>query len=504
MIILLRTETVTGMIWVAMTNNSAGGTTMDDAKQAAAREKRRKMMLEDPMMKVIPVVAIPMIISSVIDSLYNLADTFFVSQLGTSATAAVAVNDSLMMFLRAISMGFALGAASYISRLMGAGEDDKASRVGTSTLFIGVAFSLCFGLVCLTLRSPIVDILGVTADAKKYSMDYSFWILLAAPFTTAELIMNQLLRSEGSTTLAMIGTVSGCVLNVFLDPVFINVMGWEVAGAAGATALSKVVSVIVLAYPYFTKKAMLEVSPKNFKPDAESAAEVARMGIPAFLRMSLMSVGGVITNNVAKTFGTAVLAGISVANKLYRFVASIIMGFSQGFGPVAGFCWGARKYKRVKEAYWTTVKIGVVAGGILGALMFIFSRTLVGFFNAEANETMYLIGSLKIRALCLVLIPHEIVMITSNLYQSLGRPIGNLVLSMSRQLIFLIPLVLILPQLFPLVGLPGEYGLAIAQAASDGFSFLFLALPLAIRIFRQIGDRPDGAEPPFASTRRSR
>ncbi len=164
----------------------------DREKQALAREKRRQMMLEDPMMRVIPKVAIPMIISSLIDSFYNLADAFFVSQLGVNATAAVAVNDSLMHFLRAISMGFAMGAASYISRLMGAKEDEKASRVGTSTLFIGIAFSLCFGLTCLMFRSSIVDFLGATPSAKHYSMDYSFWILLAAPFTTAELIQNQL------------------------------------------------------------------------------------------------------------------------------------------------------------------------------------------------------------------------------------------------------------------------------------------------------------------------
>ncbi len=468
-------------------------------KQAAARDQRRKMMLEEPMLRVIPKVALPMIVSSLIDSIYNLADTFFVSQIGTNATAAVAINDSLMMFLRAISMGFALGAASYISRLMGAKQDDKASRVGTSTLFIGVIFSMCFGLFCLAFRSPIVDLLGVTADAKPYSMDYSFWILLAAPFTTAELIMNQLLRSEGSTTFAMIGMVSGCFLNIILDPIFINVMGWEVAGAAGATALSKVFSVIVLAYPFVKHHTMLDISLKNFKPDREGAAEVARMGVPAFLRMSLMSVGGIITNNVAKGFGTAVLAGISVANKLYRFVSATIMGFSQGFGPVAGFCWGARKYKRVREAFNTTCLIGIVAGGILGALMFIFARNLIALFNSEANETMFIIGSLKIRALCLVLIPHEIVMITSNLYQSLGRPIGNLVLSLSRQLIFLIPMVLILPNVFPVFGLPGEYGLAIAQAASDLFAFLFLALPLVVYMFKKIGHLEDGAEPPFSS-----
>lgn len=451
------------------------------------------------MMRVIPKVAIPMIIASLIDSFYNLADAFFVSQLGVNATAAVAVNDSLMQFLRAISMGFAMGAASYISRLMGAKEDEKASRVATSTLFIGIIFSMCFGLFCLSFRSPIVDLLGATPAAKKYSMDYSFWILLAAPFTTAELIQNQLLRSEGSTTFAMIGMVSGCILNIGLDPLFINVFGWEVAGAAGATAISKVVSACVLAYPFIKKHAMLDISLKNFKPDKESFAEVARMGVPAFLRMSLMSVGGVITNRVAGRYDTAVLSGVAVANKLYRFIASAIMGFSQGFGPVAGFCFGARKYKRVKEAYFATIKIGCACGIILGGLMFIFSRNLIGWFNSEANEMMYTIGSLKIRALCLVLLPHEVVMITSNLYQSLGRPIGNLVLAMSRQLLFLIPIVLILPGVLESMGIWGAYGVALAQAVSDGASFLFLALPLAIHMIKILSGVKDGDPPPFTS-----
>lgn len=473
-------------------------------KQTQAREKRQKMMLEEPMYRVIPKVAIPMIIASLIDSFYNLADTFFVSQLGTNATAAVAVNDSLMHFLRSIAMGFALGASSYISRLMGAKEDEKASRVGSSILAIGTIFSLFFGLFCLGFRSPIVDLLGSTPSAKQYSMDYSFWILLAAPFTTADLILNQLLRSEGSTRTAMLGTSSGCILNLILDPLFIYVFDWGVAGAAGATALSKVVSCCLLMIPFIRKTAMLDISIKNIKPEKDSMLEVARMGIPAFLRMSLMSLGGVVTNNVAKGFGTAVLAGVSVANKLYRFVASAIMGFSQGFGPVAGFCWGARKYRRVKEAYRVTITIGIVAGFILGGAMFLGSRGLIALFNSEANEAMLAIGSLKIRSLCLVLMPHEIVMITSNLYQALGRPVGNLILSLSRQLLFLIPLVIILPIIFLMIGIPGENGLAIAQAASDLFSFLFLALPFAISMMKKISSVEDGDPPPFVSKKKAR
>ena len=444
------------------------------------------------MLRVIPKVAVPMIISTLVDSIYNLADTFFVSQLGKSATAAVAVNDSLMMILRAVSMGFAIGASSFISRLMGAEEDERASSVASTTLVVGCIFSALFASVCLCFRGPLVLLLGITEDAKQYCMDYALWILLAAPFTTAGLMMNQLLRSEGSTTYAMIGTTSGCLLNCILDPLFIRSFGWGVGGAAAATALSKVASCVVLAMPFVRKTAMLTLSPKLFRLEKENLSEVARMGIPAFLRMSLMSVGGIITNNVAKGFGTAVLAAISIANKLNKFIDSAIMGFSQGFGPVAGFCWGARKYKRVREAYFTTLGIGSACAIVLGSAMFFSAGPLIGVFNSESDPQVLAIGILKIRSLCFAMIPHIVVMVTSNLYQSLGRPVGNLVLSMSRQLLVLIPMVLTLPRFF------GAEGLAVTQAVSDGVSFLLLALPLVIHMMKKIGKLRDGDPSPFA------
>lgn len=462
----------------------------------AARAKRQQMMLEDPMIRVIPYVAIPMIVSTVIDSLYNLADTFFVSGLGETATAAVAVNDSLMNILRAVSMGFAMGAASYISRLMGANEDDEASNVATTTLSIGCIFSFLFGLVCLSVKSPLVNLLGSTPEAHAYSRGYATWILLAAPFTTANLIMNQLLRSEGSTTYAMAGMCSGCILNCLLDPLFINTFDWGVAGAAGATALSKIFSCIVLAVPYVRHTAMLTIHPKYFYIDKTNMLEVAKMGIPAFLRMSLLSLGGIVTNNVAKGFGTAVLAGIAVANKLYRFIGSVILGFSQGFGPVAGFCWGARKYSRVRSSFYTTVALGMCGCVILGSGMFIFARPILSIFSSSGNPQMLSIGILKLRTLCIAFPLQMCVMITSNLYQSLGRPLGNLILSLSRQLIFLIPLVLIVPQFFC------AEGLACCQALSDALSGLILGIPLAIYMMKKIGKLSDGAPAPLGKSQK--
>jgi len=473
-----------------------------ETKRALARAKRQKMMLEDPMMGVIPRVAIPMIISSMIDSIYNLADTFFVSQLGMTATAAVAINDSLMNILRAISMGFAMGAASYISRLMGARQDKKASKVASTVLVIGCLFSLCFGLICLGLRSPIVDILGSTAASKQYSMDYAFWILLAAPFTTANLIMNQLLRSEGSTTYAMIGMCSGCVVNCALDPIFINVLGLEVGGAALATALSKIVSCCALAVPFLRGTAILELHPKNFELKWDNLREVVRMGVPTFLRMSLMSTGGIITNNMAGSYGTAVQAGVSVANKIYRLIGSAIMGFSQGFSPVAGYCWGAKCYTRVREAYFSTLKIGGTCAAILGTAMFLGAPTLIGLFNTENDPTVLAIAAMKIRCCCVAFVPHVVVMVTSNFYQALGKPLGNMALSMSRQLFFLIPTVLFMPRILESMGQNGAYGVAMAQGLSDLLAFFILALPLALRLLNQIKPLKDGDPPPFKGKKR--
>ncbi len=457
-------------------------------------QERRALMLETPMLRLVPKIAVPMIISALIDSIYNLADTFFVSGLGQTATAAVAINDSLMNIIRAVGMGFAMGASSYISRLMGAGKNDKATRVAATTLYIGCLFSSVLAALAFIGKSDIVLWLGSTAESQQYSVDYATWILIATPFTIANTILNQLLRSEGSSMLAMVGMSSGCVLNCLLDPVFISVLGMEVKGAALATAISKVFSFCILLYPYAARKAVLSVAPKHFKVESDAVKEVARMGVPTFLRMALMSTGAILTNNVAKGFGTSVLAGIAIANKLSRFVASAIMGFSQGIAPIGGFCWGARRYKRVKETFKVTFGIECAVAIVLGALSIIFAEPIVGLFNSEADPTVLRIACLKLRTLSITLIPHCLVMATSNLYQAIGRPVENLILSMSRQLICFIPLVIILSRFF------GAEGLACAQATADFVSGFLMALPLVLSLFRKLDKLNDGDEPPFGRT----
>ncbi|MBR6424406.1 MAG: MATE family efflux transporter [Oscillospiraceae bacterium] len=445
----------------------------------AQREARRRMMLEDPISRVIPIVAIPTVISMLIDSFYNLADTFFVSQLGTFATAAVGVNDSLMLLLRAVAMGFGTGAASYISRLLGAKRDDDASRVGVTALLTSMGAGVLMCIIGYLFMEPLVMLLGSTENSKAFTMDYARLILLAAPFTAGEVVLTQLLRSEGSTRFAMFGMVSGCVLNIGLDPLFINVLGWGVAGAARATAISKVVSFCVLLVPFLRKKTVLELRLKLFTPKWSIYKEIAKMGVPTFLRTGLMSVASIVTNSLAGGYSDAALAAISVGNKCMRFVGSLIIGFSQGFQPVAGYCWGAKKYRRVLGSFRFTVLMGVIISVVLGGLMALFARQLVGVFSSAKDPEVIRLGTLMIRSQCLMLIIHMLVLLAGGLFQALGRAVNATILNLSRQVIAFIPSIIVMNLLF------GVNGLAVAQAVSDVVSGL-IAAPLTIKLLREI------------------
>ncbi len=445
-----------------------------DSNIERQRAERRRMMLEDPIMKVIPVIALPMVISMLIDAFYNLADTYFVSQLGTAATAAVGINNSLMHFIRAIGMGFGMGAASYMSRLLGAKKGDEASKVASTTLFTSIGFITACAVIAFFVRRPLVMLLGATETSMQYSMDYATYILLAAPFTAGEIALSQSLRSEGSTTFSMIGMVSGCVVNLALDPIFISTFGWGVAGAAAATALSKVVSFCVLLVPFLKGKSLITISFKLFTPSKEIYAEVARMGIPTFLRASLMSVASVVTNQYAGSYGDSVLAAVSVSNRIMMFVGSMVMGFGQGFQPIAGYCYGAKYYKRVRVAFWATTAFGAAICLVFGALLYFLAPQAVGIFTSDDAEIIR-VGVYMVRVQCLTLPFHVWGMIINGIFQGLGKPVGAAILGLSRQVLALIPIMIIANKLY------GVDGLMNAQALSD-LATMIIAIPLLINI----------------------
>ena len=457
---------------------------------AERRAARRDMMLTGKLIKVIPIVALPMIISMLIDGLYNMADTYFVSQLGITATAAVGVNDALLHLIRSIALGFGMGASSPISKLMGAKREEDASRVATTTIITSVITLTILAAIAFSIRHSLVIFLGATEGAAPYAVEYATFILISGPITAGEVACSQMLRAEGSTTYSMIGMVSGCVINVALDPVFIYKLNMGVAGAALATTISKGISLIVLLSPFLRGKTMLELKLKYFTPKAHIYKEIAKMGIPTLLRSSVMSLSAVFVNNMARTFGDAALAAVSVSNKCTRFVGSAVMGFGQGFQPIGGYCWGARRYRRVREAFLTCTAIGASIAVVLGTLLFIFSPQLLGaFIKKDASPETMRIGLLMLRTQAVTLFPHVYVMIINGLYQALGRPIPSTILGLSRQVIFLIPMAFILSKVF------GVNGLACAQASADVLSML-IAIPMLISQMRIIKHMNDGDEPP--------
>ena len=465
---------------------------MDQEKQRRT-ERRREQMLEGNLLKLIPTIALPQVVIMLIDSLYNMADTYFVSRLGAAATAAVGINDSTMNLIRALAMAFGVGAASYISRLLGAGKDREASQAASTNMFIAMGVIGVVATLSYIFLSPLMTFMGATETVKPHSMEYARWTLLFAPFTAGTVCLSQTLRGEGSTHLSMIGSVSGCVINVFLDPLFIYTMNLGVAGAAIATGISKVISFSILLFPFVTGKTVLTISPRLFTPKKELFLELARMGIPVGMRTSLMTIGMIIINNMAAGFGDIALAAVAVANKCMRLVGSAVMGFGQGFQPIAGYCWGAKRYDRVKKAFLFTSGLGLGISTVLGAILAIFARQAIMIFSKDT--AMIDVGLILIRSQSFVLPLHVWAMISTGLFQGTGKAVRAAIMGMSRQLIALIPCVVIMSKLF------GIQGLVRAQAAADVVSCSIAIVMVSSMIMELNRLQRGGAETEKVQTR---
>lgn len=445
--------------------------------RATRQENRRDMMLNGKIHVIIPKLALPTMVSMLINSFYNMVDTYFVSRISSEATAAAGVNFSLMSIIMSIGMAFGVGASSYISRLLGAKRDEEASRTISSAFFLSISIGILLMSFGFAFMRQLVVFMGATPDIIKYSMDYASFILYAAPFMAGSFVLNQGLRAEGSPLFSMLGMAAGGVLNIILDPIFIFVFGWGVAGASAATALSQVFSFLILLSPFVTKRSLLRLGFKLFTPTKSIILEISKMGFPTLIRSGLMTVSSIVTNNVAGGFSTYALAAISVVNRLMMFIGSALIGFGQGFQPVAGYNWGAKRYDRVLKSFRFTSIVGVVGITVLCSIMAIFAPNIMGAFS-DNNEVISL-GVFSIRLNCLVMPAHAWVIAINMLFQAMGRGTSAAILSLSRQGICLIPSVIVMSLVFEV------WGLASAQAVAD-FLSLLLALPLLIKVLKEI------------------
>ena len=454
------------------------------SKHAQSQEQRRNMLLNEPISRIIPKMAIPTIVAFLINSIYSLADTYFVSSLGTNATAAVSVNASLDQLIMMCGSMLAVGANSYIARLLGEGNEKKASQVLSTAFFTAMgigAVLLVFGNLFMV---PMVRLLGATPTCEQYSIDYATYVLYAAPFMAANFVMNQCLRSEGSATLSMIGMGFGGVLNCILDPIFIMPWGLNmgVAGASLATAISKWVSFAILIFPYLTRRSLLHLSIRNYHPSKDIITKVVSVGSSSMFRSGLAVVSAIMLNSIAGSISDSVLAAIGVCNKVMMFPFSIILGFGSGFQPVAGFNWGAKRFDRVRESYRFCSKVAIVGSVIMAVFVGFLADTFVVLF-AGTDEEMRRIGVICMVSQCIALPVHGWVAVVNMFCAGLGNAKGALALSTARQGSCFIPV------LYPLAWIFGAYGIASVQAIAD-----VLTLVLAVPIIRGMLKKVTAAE----------
>lgn len=447
-------------------------------RRAMTKEEKYAQMTETPVNKLIPGLAVPTIISMLVTSIYNMADTFFVSQIGTSASGAVGIMFSAMAMIQAIGFTLGMGSGNNISRALGNREEDRAG------VFAAVAFytAAIIGMVILvfgTLFSrQMVYLLGATPTIAPYAQQYARYILIAAPFMMTSFVMNNILRAQGNAVFAMIGITTGGILNMILDPLFIFGFGMGISGAAVATMLSQMVSFGILFYQCNHQEGCIRIQGSNFRPALTLYGDILHAGLPSFCRQGLASVAAVVLNFAAGPYGDAAIAAMSIVTRFMMFINSSLIGFGQGFQPVCGFNFGAKRYDRVLEAFWFCVKVAVVMLTVFGVMAFLCSRPIITAFRREDLQVIE-IGTLALRLQLLTMPFQAWVIMVNMLTQSIGYGFRASIVAMGRQGLFLIPALLTFPRAL------GLLGLQMAQPVADMLTFV-LATVIVVGILKEL------------------
>lgn len=421
-------------------------------KKSMTQDERFIMMTETPVSRLIPSLAVPTIISMLVTSIYNMADTFFVSQINTSASAAVGVSFSMMSMIQALGFTFGMGGGNYLSRVLGQRNKELAERIASTAFFSAIAIGLLLAAVAIPNLNSLVHLLGATDTIAPYAIDYAKYILLAAPVMTGALSMNNLLRFQGLAVYSMVGITTGGVLNMILDPIFIFGFDMGIAGAAIATALSQCISFGILFFQCMLRKDCVHLNPKKITLTLAMYGEILHGGIPSLCRQGVASIATAALNLAANPFGDAAIAAMSIVTRFMMFINSALIGFGQGFQPVCGFNFGAKRYDRVLEAFWFCVKVAVVLLTVLGVVSFFGARQIMTQFRREDLQVIE-IGTWAMRFQCVTLPFSAWVIMSNMLTQSIGYGFRASIVAAGRQGIFLLPALLILPARFGIVGL---------------------------------------------------
>lgn len=449
------------------------------------RQQKFDRMTKTPIPRLIGELAVPTIISMLVTSFYNMADTFFVGKINTSATAAVGIVFPLMAMIQAFGFFCGHGSGNYISRQLGAHNFEDASKMSATGFVTAFVLGLGILVVGFLFTDPLLRIMGSTETILPYARSYMRIILIGAPYMTASLVLNNQLRFQGSAFYSMIGITTGAVLNIGLDPLFIFVLDMGVAGAALATIISQFVSFCLLIAGTF-RGGNLRLNLRDFSPSLKYYQNIVKGGAPSLFRQGLGSFATVCLNLMAGPYGDAAIAAMSIVTRISQFAASVVIGFGQGFQPVCVFNYGAKLFKRVQEGFWFCVKFCTSVLLVAAVCGWIFSPNLIGIFlKTDPLVIEYGSQALRLQALTFPLVGW--ITIANMMLQTIGKTVKASLLAMSRQFLFFVPVILTLP------GFLGILGVQLSQPIADFCSFL-LAVLLSISVLREMSHEQEQLE----------
>ncbi|MEG0812486.1 MAG: MATE family efflux transporter [Clostridium sp.] len=449
-----------------------------DNRSADNRDSKFIQMTQTPVESLICRMAVPTIISNLISTFYNMADTFYIGKISTSASGAVGIVFSVMAVIQAVGFFFGQGSGNNISKELGKQQINRAEKLAAIGFFSALIGGTLIAVVGLLFLRPLTLALGSTETILPYAMDYLKFILLGAPYMTASLVLNNQLRFEGNAFYGMIGLTTGAILNIILDPIFIFVFHMGISGAALATILSQFVSFCLLLRGLNKASGSVPIRFKNFRPSFSYYKMIAIGGTPSLCRQSIAGLAMIFLNTAARPYGDAAIAAMAIVSRITNFTNSVLLGFGQGFQPVCGFNYGAKLYDRVKKGFWFCVKGGTIFLAVLSTIEFILAPQLIELFRKGDPEVLR-IGTTALRFQCVTFSLAAWVIISNMMMQTTGKVFRASFMGLARQGIFLIPLVIILPMFL------GIRGIQLAQPIADCIAFA-LCVPLQYSLLKEL------------------
>jgi len=435
-------------------------------------------MTKTPVKGLVVALGLPTTVSMLVTNIYNVADTYFVGKLGTSASGAIGVVFGLMAILQAFGFMLGHGAGSNISRHLGAKEVEDAKRYASTSFFLALGCGLCIMAIGLCRLDGLCRLLGSTETILPFAREYAFFILLAAPAMTTSCVMNNILRYEGRATLAMIGLTLGGVINIFGDWLLMfGIARMGIAGAGLSTTISQYISAIVLFLMFRNGRTQSTFNVRYFTTDMRVVKNILTVGFPSLVRQGLTSVSTMILNNCAGLYGDAAVAAMSICTRIVNFLWCVGLGIGQGFQPVCAFNYGAGNYKRVRTAYWFTALFGTVVLSVLSAFGFLFAPVLVRLLRNDPSVVA--IGTFALKAQCLSMVTLAFSVTSNMLFQSIGKSLQATLLSVLRSGLCFIPILVVFTRTF------GLRGVQLAQPVSDVTTF-FCTIPFIVRFLTSL------------------